>query len=72
MFSAQSITLVFLTDHGTRETMHLDHSSMFQARKLAGDVLRAGAGLYIRVEINTGEVVETIDQPELSDVNNGE
>lgn len=70
MFSAQSITLVFLTDHGTKETMHLDHSSMFEARRLAGQVLRAGGGLYIRVEIDTGDVVETIDEPESSDVSN--
>ncbi len=68
MFSAQFITLVFLTDRGTKETIHLDHSSMFEARRLAGQVLRAGGGLYTRVEIDTGDVLETIDEPELSDV----
>ncbi|HYL75405.1 MAG TPA: hypothetical protein VEU96_14430 [Bryobacteraceae bacterium] len=72
MFSSQSITLVFLTDHGTKETMHLEHSSMYEARKLAGQVLRAGAGLYIRVEIDAGRTVETIDKPEPAEVGSGE
>jgi hypothetical protein len=70
MFS--HITLVFLTDRGTKETMHLDHSTMFEARKLAGQVLRAGHGLYIRVEIDSGKIVETINKPEAAEVGNGE
>jgi len=72
MVGTQSITLVFLTDRGTKEMMHLDHSTVYEARKLAGQVLRAGAGLYVRVEISTGGFIETIDKPEPTNVGNSE
>jgi hypothetical protein len=73
MAGDQSITLVFLTDRGTKERMHVDRCSVFDARRLAERVLRAGAGLYVQVEILVaGDVVETIEDGALSDVGNGE
>jgi hypothetical protein len=72
MADGEPITLVFLTDHGTQERMHLDCSSMPEARRTAGHVLRTGAGLYIRVDIHAaGKIVETIENAELSEMGDG-
>jgi hypothetical protein len=72
MADTEPITLVFLTDHGTQERIHMDGCSMPDARKAAGRVLRKGGGLYVYVEIHAaGQVVETIDNGELSEMGGG-
>ena len=67
MSDTESISLVFVTDDGKRERLHLDHGTVFDARKLAEEVLRAGAGLYVEVEIRAaGRLIETVQAGALS------
>ncbi|HEV2689504.1 MAG TPA: hypothetical protein VGV35_13160 [Bryobacteraceae bacterium] len=69
MSNDESIALVFLTDRGTRERLHIDQGNMADARRLAEQILCVGAGLYTEVEIYAaGRLIETIENGELSGI----
>jgi hypothetical protein len=60
------ITLHFVRNDGRRERTRLTHHTLAQARKVAEQVLRIGAGLYNEVDICTVDGhIETIQNSAL-------
>jgi hypothetical protein len=64
-----SIALMFVTDAGKTECVYLDHRNLYEARKVAEQVMMVGRGLYIQVEIRAGgKAIETIRNNDLPSV----
>ena len=66
MENESPITLHFVRHDGRRERTRLTHHTLAEARKVAEQVLRIGAGLYHEVDICTEDGhIETIQNSAL-------